>query len=70
MELTKEEKIAILNQHLKNVLSTKYNLEIAVIKESAGTTPDESIISNLNEKIVSEEAKHVALLEQYSSLSE
>jgi hypothetical protein len=68
MELTNEEKIGILNQHIKNVLINKYNVHIAVIAEESATVVDQSKIDALNSQMESEQAKYDALLIELESL--
>ena len=49
--LTNEEKAAIVNQHIKNLEYSIYNLDISVIEEEAVSTPDSNKISALNSDI-------------------
>jgi hypothetical protein len=69
MELTNDEKISIINQHLKNIVVNKYNIHVALIEESAAEAPDGGIISGLNAKAAAEQAKYDALIAEYESLS-
>lgn len=68
MELTNEEKIGILNQHIKNVLINKYNVQIAVIAEESATVIDQTKINDLNSQMSSEQSKYNALLLELESL--
>ena len=68
MELTNEEKIGILNQHIKNVLINKYNVQIAVIAEESATVIDQTKINDLNSQMSSEQSKYDALLLELESL--
>ena len=70
MDLTNEEKLAILDQHIKNIVVNKYNLHVAIIAEQAADAQDQSALSILNEKMAAEQAKYDALLVEYSSLTE
>jgi uncharacterized protein involved in exopolysaccharide biosynthesis len=51
IELTQEEKIQIINNHIKNLKSNKYNLELSVIEESSIEEPGSDKITNLNKEI-------------------
>jgi uncharacterized protein involved in exopolysaccharide biosynthesis len=51
IELTKEEKIQIINNHIKNLKSNKYNLELSVIEEGSIEEPGSDKIANLNKEI-------------------
>lgn len=69
VNLTKDEKIAIINSHQKNILLNKYNLEISVIEENAKTSPDASIISNLNSEISESNSKLEALQTELNTIN-
>jgi hypothetical protein len=51
IELTKEEKITIIDTHIKNIAFSKYNLDLTLIEESAKTTPDSDILQKTNYNI-------------------
>lgn len=68
MELTNEEKISILNQHIKNIVVNKYNLHVSILAEEAATTIDQTRITALNTQIDAEQAKYDALLVELASL--
>jgi|LakMenE01Jun11ns_1017448.scaffolds.fasta_scaffold9941935_3 hypothetical protein len=67
--LTNEEKTAIVNQHMKNLEYSIYNLEISVIEEEAVSTPDLSKISGLNSDISELNAKKAALTAELALLT-
>lgn len=67
-QLTKEEKTAIINNHQKNILLNKYNIEISVIEENAKETPDSNIITELNNQIQECDDKLAALEQELNSL--
>lgn len=52
IELTKEEKIQIINNHIKNLKSNKYNLELSVIEESSIEEPGSDKLNTLNKEIL------------------
>lgn len=68
MELTNEEKVGILNQHIKNILINKYNVHIAIVAEESATAVDQTKIDALNSQMESEQAKYDALLIELTSL--
>ena len=47
-QLTNEEKISIINSHLKNLEYNKFNIEMSIVEENAKSTPDSSNLSSLN----------------------
>lgn len=69
VDLTNDEKKMILSQHIKNVKTNIYNLQLSLVAENALETSDQNIISNLNNQIAKEELKKEALLEEYASLN-
>lgn len=66
--LTKEEKIDIINQHLKNLEYSKFNSEISLVEESAASEPQQNLIDEIQGQIDSINAKKAALLSEISSL--
>jgi hypothetical protein len=66
--LTKEEKINIINQHLKNLEYSKFNSEISLVEESAAVEPQQIVIDEIQGQIDSINAKQSALLLEISSL--
>ncbi len=70
MELTNEEKIAILNQHIKNIVVNKYNIHVAIVAEEAANPVDQNKINALNNQMSAEQSKYDALMVEYSSLAE
>ena len=61
IELSKEEKISIINQHIKTLKYNKYDYQISIKEEEAVETPATSRIDSLNSKIAEVDAKVVAL---------
>lgn len=68
--LSNEEKLSVVNQHLKNVEFSKYNSELSLIEENSVSSPNQELISNitttiaeLNLKISALEAEKAQLIE-------
>lgn len=68
--LTNQEKIDIVNQHLKNVNYSLYNLSLSVVEENAVSEPNSDYIANLNAQISDLNAKKTTLEAELQSLSE
>jgi len=68
-ELNNEEKSTIINQHLKNLESNIFNLEISLIEENAVSTPNDTSVSSLNAQLTEANAKKTALLAELSELT-
>lgn len=68
-ELTNEEKVSIIDQHLKNLEYNRYNLEISMIELTSGTNPKGESIEDLQADIDSIVAQKTALLAELASLS-
>jgi hypothetical protein len=47
IELTKEEKIQIINSHLRNLAYSKYNLELDILQENAKTDVSAPAVTSL-----------------------
>jgi type I restriction-modification system DNA methylase subunit len=69
LELTNEEKVTIINSHLKNLAYNKFNIEISVIEENAKSSPDSSNLANLNSQISEIDAQIAALNSELAELS-
>ena len=68
-ELSNEEKISIIDQHLKNLEYNRYNLSISMIELTSGTLPKEESIETLQAEIDSIVAQQTALAAELASLS-
>jgi hypothetical protein len=64
VELTPEEKVGIINSHLKNAAFNKYNLEVSLIQENAKTIQDDFAISKINTDLSETEMQITALNEE------
>lgn len=62
IELTNDEKITILNSHLKNIAYNQYNVQLNLIEENAKSKSDPIIISNYNDQ-VSDFSKQILVLQ-------
>jgi hypothetical protein len=62
-ELTAEEKIGIVNQHLKNLSQNKYNLFLTTLELNAVDTADQLEIQRIEDEIDSINSK-INVLEQ------
>jgi len=50
-ELTKDEKIQIINNHIKNLKTNKYNLEVSLIEENSLELVSDVTVSSLTTEI-------------------
>jgi hypothetical protein len=62
VELTPEEKIAIIDQHLKTVEYSLFNYELDLIEANAVTPVDQAVISSVQSKVTAVTTKKNALL--------
>jgi hypothetical protein len=67
--LTNEEKVVIINQHLKNLNYSKFNIEISLIEENAKSVKDAEQIASLNEQAVDIDLRITALEDKIEELS-
>ena len=61
INLTKDEKAQIINNHIKSLSYTKYNLEIDILQENAKFSPVPSSISTFEDQIEDIEGQISAL---------
>ena len=69
MELTKEEKAQIINNHIKNLSYTKYNLEIDIVQENAKSSPVPSSIAAFENQIEDIDGQISALNTQLTAVN-
>jgi len=69
MELTNDEKKAIVSQHIKGINTSIYNINVSIISANALEEPDQELINNLNLQLNREEEKKIALMNEYSLLN-
>jgi len=68
-DLTAEEKIAVINSHIKNINYNKFNAELVIVEENATSTPSATKISDAEATIDEAEAQITALVAQIEALS-
>lgn len=67
--LDNEDKIAIINQHKRNIEYGKYNLYLALAEENAISSPNQETISALNSQVADLDSKLAVLDAELASLS-
>jgi hypothetical protein len=67
-ELTAQEKTDIINQHLRSLEFSIYNITLSILEEESKSTPDSSILTALNSDLSDFNAKKTALLAELSAL--
>jgi hypothetical protein len=68
-ELSNEEKADIVNQHLRSLEFSIYNIELSVMEEQSKSTPEESMTEALNTNLADLNAKKTVLLNELASLN-
>ena len=68
MELTNEEKISIVTQHIKSVASNIYNLQVSLISENAVDPINQDTVQSLNAQMSAETSKIEALESELTRL--
>jgi hypothetical protein len=63
-ELTNEEKEAVVNQHLRSLEYSKYNVQVSIKVENAVAAPNATTISDLNIQLADINAKLAVLAEE------
>jgi hypothetical protein len=62
IELSKEEKIQIINSHLRNLAYSKYNLELDILQENAKTDVSAPSVASL-QSLVTEISSQISALD-------
>ncbi len=68
-ELTNQEKADIINQHLRNLAFSKYNLELSKIEAGAIYTPEEVVSRGYDDRIAEVTSQIQVLVTELESLS-
>jgi len=68
-ELTNAEKISIIDQHLKNLEYSKYNLQVSMLELTSGSNPKQESIADTQAQIDSIVAQQTALNAEVVSLT-
>jgi len=69
IELTNEEKLGIVEQHIKSIDYGIYGIQLDLIEINATSAPDASQVTNLNTRLTALNAKRVALVTEKNSLT-
>jgi hypothetical protein len=69
IELTSEEKIGIIEQHLKNVLYSEYNAQLSLIEANALSEPIQTNIDAINLQLKDIAAQKDILQKEINSLT-
>lgn len=67
-ELTNDEKRNIINQHLRNLNYSKYNVEISLLEENADVAPSEENLGSLNGQLATINGKIEVLTAELESI--
>lgn len=68
MVLSTQDKIGIVQQHIKNLQLNKYNLEVSIVEENALQNPAQSTLDSLNSQISDIVAKLAVLNTELTTL--
>lgn len=68
--LSKEDKISIINQHIRNAEYNKYNVQVSLIAENSVQFPNTDVIASLNAQLSEYDLKLEALQNEKASLEE
>jgi hypothetical protein len=69
IELTNEEKLGLVAQHIKSVDYSIYGLQLDLLELQAVPNADASQVSNINSRITLLNTKRAALVEEKDSLT-
>jgi hypothetical protein len=66
IELTNDEKIQVIEQHLRNLIYSEYNIGLSIKENQSVAMPDQSSIDSLNLQLADLSAKKAALESELS----
>lgn len=66
--LSKEDRLNIIEQHIRNVELGKYNLELSIVEENSVATPSSTSLDSLNAQINDLSAKLTALKAEFTTV--
>jgi len=69
IELTNEEKLGIVEQHIKSIDYGIYGIQLDLIELNATSAPEASQVTNLNTRLTALNAKRTALVTEKNSLT-
>lgn len=69
IELTPEDKLPIIQQHIKSILVSQYNINLGLIEANAFSNPDANIVSNLNSQLAQSNSQIAALQKEYDAVN-
>jgi len=69
IELTNEEKLGLIAQHIKSIDYSIYGLQLDLLETQAVPNADASQVSNINARIAVLNTKRAALVEEKDSLT-
>ena len=68
VNLTTEEKTAIIESHQKNIAYNQFNFQVSLVEENSKSSPDLAVIDSLNKQIADAEKQYAALDAQIAQL--
>lgn len=69
IELTNEEKLGIIEQHIKSIDYGIYGIQLDLIEINATAAPDASQVTNLNTRLTALNARRAAIVTEKNSLT-
>jgi hypothetical protein len=69
IELTPEEKITIVEQHLKNIAYSEYNANLSLLEAQSAATPNQANVSATNAQLADILAQKAVLQSELDSLN-
>jgi hypothetical protein len=70
MALTNQEKISIVEQHIRNLEINKFNIELSISEENSVESPSETVLISLNGQLANVNAKINALNTELTTLQQ
>lgn len=69
IDITPEEKLQIVEQHMRSVLYSQYNINLSLIEANALATPNQENLNNLNAQLKDINTQLGLLQKEYDSVN-
>lgn len=70
MALNNQDKISIVEQHIRNLEINKFNIELSLAEENSVESPSEAVLNSLNGQLSNVNAKINALNTELTTLQQ
>ena len=70
IELTNEDKLSIIDQHIRSIDYSLFGAQLDLIEANAVSSPDAALISGINDRVANATSKKSALVSERAKLED